>query len=90
MVRALLGEAQRDPDLAEAFRSRWLESRRTAGRAVFARAQRTGQIRADLEIETAIDLIYGAVYFRLMTGHAPMDDAFVADLTDYALRGLAT
>ena len=89
VVRALIGEAQRDPDLAEAFRARWLEARRTVGRAVFAQAQRSGQIRDDLEIETAIDLIYGAVYFRLMTSHAPMDDEFVTNLIDYALRGLA-
>lgn len=89
VVRALMGEAQTDPDLAAAFRDRWLEARRTVGRAVFREAQRTGQIRDDLDIETAIDLVYGAVYFRLLAGHQPLSDEFVADLVDYAVRGLA-
>lgn len=89
VVRALLAEAQSDADLAEAFRTRWLESRRTAGRAVFRRAQENGQLRKDLEIETAIDLVYGAVYFRLMTGHEPLSDEFAVHLTEYAIRGLA-
>jgi AcrR family transcriptional regulator len=88
VVRALMGEAQTDPDLAAAFRERWLEARRTAGRAVFGEAQRTGQIRDDLEIETAIDLVYGAVYFRLLAGHQPLSDGFVTNLVDYAIRGL--
>jgi AcrR family transcriptional regulator len=88
VVRAILAEAQTDLDLAEAFRARWLESRRTTGRAVFRRAQEAGRLRQDLDIETAIDLVYGAVYFRLMTGHQPLSDEFVVHLTDYAIRGL--
>jgi AcrR family transcriptional regulator len=88
VVRAILAEAQADQDLAEAFRARWLESRRATGRAVFRRAQEAGQLRQDLEIETAIDLVYGAVYFRLMTDHQPLSDEFAGHLTDYAIRGL--
>ena len=88
VVRAILAEAQADRDLAEAFRARWLESRRATGRAVFRKAQESGQLRQDLEIETAIDLVYGAVYFRLMTDHQPLSDEFVVNLTDYAVRGL--
>ncbi len=89
VIRALLGEAQTDPELAEAFRTRWLESRRTVGRAIFTAAQRSGQIRADLDIETAIDLVYGPVYFRLMAGHQPLDDRFASELITYAVHGLA-
>ena len=66
-----------------------LEARRTVGRAVFREAQGAGEIRADLDIEMAIDLVYGAVYFRLPAGHQPLSDTFVADLVDYAVRGLS-
>lgn len=89
VVRALLAEAQADPDLAEAFRTRWVEVRRDAGRAVFQRAQETGQIRSDLDLETAIDLVYGPIYYRLLAAHQPLTDQFVDDITAYALRGLA-
>jgi hypothetical protein len=36
----------------------------------------------------AIDLIYGPLYHRLLHGHAPLDDQFVDDLVDMALRGI--
>ncbi|CAL9648389.1 MULTISPECIES: TetR/AcrR family transcriptional regulator [Streptomyces] len=89
VVRALLAEAQSDPDLADAFRTRWVEARRDSGRAVFRRAQESGQIRSDLDLETAIDLVYGPIYYRLLATHQPLTDKFVDDVTAYALRGLA-
>lgn len=88
VIRALIAESQADPDLAAGFRERWLEPRRVAGRAVFRRAQEIGELRTDLDIETAIDLIYGPVYFRLLVGHEPLSDSFAADITAYAMRGL--
>ncbi|MDQ0408751.1 TetR/AcrR family transcriptional regulator [Streptomyces sp. NPDC000349] len=89
VVRALLAEAQSDPDLSDAFRTRWVEVRRDSGRTVFRRAQESGQIRSDLDLETAIDLVYGPIYYRLLATHQPLTDKFVDDVTVYALRGLA-
>ena len=37
----------------------------------------------------ALDLLYGPLYHRLLHGHAPLDDAFVADVVDTTLAGLS-
>ncbi|MNG22332.1 hypothetical protein D3C84_1068040 [compost metagenome] len=36
----------------------------------------SGEISPDTDIEILMDLIYGAVYMRLMIGHAPLNQAF--------------
>jgi len=36
-----------------------------------------GEIRADIDPDTALDLLYGPLYLRLLLKHAPLDEAFV-------------
>jgi hypothetical protein len=55
-------------------------------RAVFARAAERGP--ADLDVEVALDLIYGAVYHRLLHGHAELTDRFARDVVELALNGI--
>jgi hypothetical protein len=35
-----------------------------------------------------LDLIYGAIFFRLLMGHAPIDDRFTSALLDTVREGL--
>jgi hypothetical protein len=36
-----------------------------------------GEIRADLDPDTVLDLLYGPLYLRLLLKHAPLDENFV-------------
>ena len=47
-----------------------------------------GDVRRDANIEVALDMIYGALFYRLLMGHAPLDDALVKQVLKEALRGL--
>jgi hypothetical protein len=38
---------------------------------------RKGEIRADLDPDTVLDLLYGPLYLRLLLKHAPLDEKFV-------------
>lgn len=38
----------------------------------------------------ALDLIYGAVYRRLLHGHAELTDRFARDVVELALNGILT
>lgn len=89
MAVSLLGEAQHDLQLAAAFRSGWLEPRRIVGRDVLIRAIERGELRADLDLEVALDGLYGPVYLRLLFGHGPLDRSTVAALVDQVLQGIA-
>ena len=55
---------------------------------IFAHARDRGEISAETKVEVAIDLLYGPLYHRLLHGHAPLDDDFVEDVVDMALRGI--
>ena len=62
---------------------------RLAGRALLERAVAAGDLRAGLDLEVTLDLVYGPLYYRLLVGHAALDAAFTDALLDHALAGLA-
>ena len=79
-----LAEGQSDKDFALLFRERFLKPRREAVGVIFDRGIKRGEIDQSLDRELVLDLIYGAVTYRLMAGHAPinreMADAMVSIL----------
>jgi AcrR family transcriptional regulator len=89
VIAALVAEARTDPEFAVQYRERFIEPRRDQARAIFRRAIGRGEISADTKTEVALDLLYGALYHRLLHGHAPLSDQFVRDVIDTALGGIA-
>ena len=87
-IAALIGEAQADPDLAEAFRARWIANRRAIALEILARGVANGELCPDSDLEVALDSLYGALYFRLLVGHLPLTHAFVNHLVDQVFAGL--
>jgi AcrR family transcriptional regulator len=88
VISSLIGQAQSDPEIAEAYRQHLLGPRRVAMRAAIQRAIDAGLYREDLDIDLATDMLYGALYQRLLLGHAPMDDAFERDYPPAAVAAL--
>ena len=90
VIAALISEAQSDARFADSYRTHFVEPRREAMRAAFARARDRREVAADLDVEVALDLLYGAVYHRLLQGHAELTDRFAQEVVDLALRGILT
>src|SRR5688500_2970986 len=86
---AMIAAAQNDSELAKVFRNRFILKSRETGRALLLQAAEQGAVRADADLEVALDLIYAPLYFRLLIGHGPLDAAFTDALLDTALEGLA-
>ena len=89
VIAALLAETRTDPAFAAEYQLRVIEPRRDQAREIFGRAVERGEVPADLDLEVALDLIYGPLYLRLLQGHAPLDDGFVKAAIDLALSGIA-
>jgi AcrR family transcriptional regulator len=85
----LVGEAQFDPLVKAELRDHLVEARRRVGRAIWDRGVARGELRADVDPEIAIDLVFGPAMYRLVTGHAPLDDAVADAIVDAAVSGLA-
>ena len=83
----LLTEAQLHPDSREAFLAEFAERRREVTRVVLKRAVKRKEIRADVDVDLFIDALGGAVTFRLLQGHAPLNRRFITKLVDLLLQG---
>ncbi len=88
IIASLIGQAQSDPEIAEAYRQQLLGPRRDAMRAAIDRAVEAGLYRPDIDYDMAIDLLYGPLYQRLLLRHAPLDEAFERDYPPLAVAAL--
>lgn len=88
-VTSMIASADPESELSRAFRNHFVLARRSEGKGWLARAVADGELRADLDLEAALDLLYGPLFFRLLMGHAPLDESFVERVFDDALRGLS-
>lgn len=85
----LVGEAQFDPQIGAELRGNLVEARRDIMRTIFKRGVARGELRPDVDPEVAIDLIFGPAMYRLVAGHAPLNNASADAIVDAAMRGLA-
>lgn len=80
-LTGLIAEAQTDPEFRAKFHSTFVATRRGMMREVLRAGVAGGQLRPDLGIETILDIIYGAFWYRLLSGTAePLDDSFARTL----------
>jgi AcrR family transcriptional regulator len=77
-IRELIGAAQFDPHLREQLRERYYGPRRQAGIPTMTRV--LGPAAGPEEVGTALNAVYGAVFYRLLGDFAPLDEAFAAQL----------
>lgn len=84
-----IGAAQSDPEIAESFRTVWVEPRRRQAKTVLRKHQERGSLGKDVDLGHLLDLLYGPFYFRLLAGHQPLCRDFADAIADLALQGLA-
>jgi AcrR family transcriptional regulator len=87
-VAAMIASADMDSELAKSFRNHFILARRAEGRELLREAIARGDVRPDANVEIALDMIYGALFFRLLMGHARLDDSLVRQILKESLRGL--
>lgn len=88
ILAQLLGAGTTDSHAAERIRNQFFSGRRAQTRTIWERAQARGHVRPGIDADTAIDILFAPIIFRLLVGHAPIDSDSMAALADYALSGL--
>lgn len=71
------------------LREKFFAKRRGDTVALIDAGKAAGQLRADLDSELAIDLLFGPIIFRLFNGLAALDDAGADALAQLALRAIS-
>ena len=70
-LRTMMVEAQRDRDFAIEFR-RWVGTRRDVLAGMLVRAVDRRELASGLDIDYAVDQVFGPFWYRLMVGHGPL------------------
>src|SRR3954462_8775313 len=88
--KAFVGAAQSDPEVAAAFLEEWVKPRRKEAKTVLERYKMNDQIAPDIDLDFVLDLLYGPLYFRLLSGHGALTPEYAKQITGFALNGLAS
>ena len=83
----LIAEAQINPEAGGPFLAEFAERRRSITRRVLNRGIQRGELQSDTDIDLVIDALGGAITFRLLQRHAPINQQFTSRLVDLVLRG---
>jgi AcrR family transcriptional regulator len=89
VMPSLVAAMRRQPELAQAVRGGFLARRRDALREVLERGVSRGDLRADLDLEFALDVLGGPLFYRLLITGGPIDEQLAANVADLILRGFA-
>lgn len=76
MLGTILAEEHRMPELFRLFRERIVASRRRMLRALLEQAVSDGEVRADADVDAAVNLLVGSFYARYLSGE-PVSEAWV-------------
>lgn len=85
----LVGAMAQKPELAHAVRSGFLSGRRAALSEVLRRGVERGDLRSDLDLELALDVLGGPLMYRLLITGGPIDEQLADGVADLIMRGFA-
>jgi AcrR family transcriptional regulator len=89
VMPSLVDAMSRDAELARAVREGFLAQRRAALSTVLERGVERGDLRADLDGELALDVLGGALFYRLLVTGGPIDDKLADGVAELILRGFS-
>ena len=83
-LRQIVAVAQQDEHVARLLAD-FTAVRRAALRALLERGRDAGELARDADLDMLVDMAYGVLYYRLLVGHAPLDEnaarSLAAELT---------
>ncbi|MFG2307330.1 TetR/AcrR family transcriptional regulator [Streptomyces sp. NPDC048566] len=82
VYRAVIAEAQGDADLRRTLHERFLATVERSTLERITRAQRTGELTPDADLEFAAEVLCGTLYYRSLLSTRPIDESAVDGLLD--------
>jgi AcrR family transcriptional regulator len=83
-LRQIVAEAQHDENV-ERMLADFTAARRATLHALLERGRAEGELAAGADLDMLVDMVYGVLYYRLLIGHAPLDEraaqSLAAELT---------
>jgi AcrR family transcriptional regulator len=80
LVAGLMAEAQLDAAFHALFRTQLIDARRAALRSIFDHARHRGTVEPHADIDAIVDMVFGAMWYRLLLRHAKLSETFAGEL----------
>src|SRR5690242_2569984 len=90
VMPGLVEAISRDRKVARAVREGFLKRRRSELATVLERGVERGDLRPGLDIELALDVLAGPLFYRLLITGGPIDNKLADGVTELILRGFAS
>ena len=87
LVAEILGEAQSSREALDVFVQTYLQDRYNTLSSYIEGGKKTGEFSDELDTDSAIDVVLGPVFFRLISGQE-LDDDFIKDMTTMLIKAL--
>ncbi|WP_112239023.1 TetR/AcrR family transcriptional regulator [Kribbella monticola] len=88
--RGLIAAAQSDPDIAAAVVATVIQPRVDLCVERLQKAQKSGELRPDLDPHDVVELLYAPLYYRLLLHTQPVSEAQVDTILQLAFAGVAS
>ena len=88
VLAAILAEGQRDPNTMKAYIEGYARPRREAAKAILRAGVERGELRADIDLEATVDVLYGPIYYRMLVPLAPLDPKWAEKMANHVFIGL--
>lgn len=87
-LRALMIDMQQDEELSHQVLTRVLGPQLAATKRRLESAQRAGQVAPGIDLDVAVEVIFGPIYHRWILRTHPFDKAYADTLTNLAIQAL--
>jgi AcrR family transcriptional regulator len=81
LLRCLMVEAQKNAEFRTKFREQFVRSRQEVLAALLSHHETPAE-----QTLLIVDMVFGALWYRLLVGHRPLDDKLAEQLTAAAMR----
>jgi AcrR family transcriptional regulator len=89
LMPSLVDEARRNPELGRTVREEFLAARRAALSGVLKGGIERGDLSRGLDLDLALDVLGGAIFYRLLITGGPIDQRLAEGVVELILRGSA-
>ena len=87
LVRELIALGQADSETGKLLFSDFFEPRRKAAFITLRRAQTSGEVRRDVDLDVLADALWGPIFHRVLVTHTSIEKPFIDKLLDLVLAG---
>ena len=89
LYRALIGEAQHDPEVAAALNQRFIEPQTADTLARLKAAKDQGELAPDFDLDLAFDMLSGPLYNRFLITPQPITHDYIDRVLQAAFAGMS-